>query len=157
MLVRKEDIEKLDVRLCPRCLARYMEPCAVVVVEEGANGVWHIVLIRYLQPQFYGPVVYTTMYEAVRRCGGRKWRGGLIPARDIPGGIGLCRPLVHVRSSWRKFAVMGHSALVDEEFVVYLLGRYPALHGELLTEHALRKAGCDLEAEIAMWQLCGSA
>jgi hypothetical protein len=31
------------------------------------------------------------------------------------------------------------------------------LRGELLTEGTLRKAGCDLEAEIAMWQLCGSA
>jgi hypothetical protein len=156
MLVRKEDLEKLDVQLCPRCLVRYTEPCAVVVVEEGASGVWHIVLIRYLQLKFYGPVVYTTMYEAVRRCGGRKWRGGLIPARGISGGIGLCRPLVHVRSSWRKFAVMGHPALVDEEFVVYLLRRYPSLHGELLTERTLRRVGCDLDAEIAMWQIGGN-
>jgi len=156
MLVREKDLKSLNVWLCPQCLERYTKPCAVVVVEEGVRGVWHIVLVRYFQPQLYGPVVYSTMYEAVRCCGGRKWRGGLIPARGIPGGIGLCRPLVHVRNSWRDFVVMGHLALVDEEFVAYLLRRYPALRGKLLTESALRKSGCDLEAEIAMWQLGGA-
>jgi hypothetical protein len=33
MLVRKEDLMRLDVRLCSRCLERYTKPCAVVVVE----------------------------------------------------------------------------------------------------------------------------
>jgi hypothetical protein len=52
--------------------------------------------------------------------------------------------------------VVGPSALFDEEFVDHLLQRYPALREKLLTERALRKAGCDLEAEIAMWQLGGA-
>jgi len=156
MLVRKEDLKRLDVRLCPRCLARYTKPCAVVVVEKSTSGVWHIVLIRYYYPQLCGPVVHSTMYEAWRCCGGRKWHGGLIPARDGLG-IGFCRPLVHGRGSWQGFVVMGYPALVDEDFVRYLLQRYPALQRTLWTEYTLRKAGCDLESEVAMWQLGGNA
>jgi hypothetical protein len=156
MLVREKDLKGLNVRLCPQCLERYTKPCAVVVVEKSASGVWHIVLIRYYYPQLYGPVVHSTMYEARRCCGRRKWHGGIIPARDGLG-IGFCRPLVHGKGSWQGFVVMGHSALVDEDFVRYLLQRYPALQRALLTERTLRRAGCDLEAEIAMWQLCGNA
>jgi hypothetical protein len=143
MLVREKDLKSLNVRLCPQCLERYTKPCAAVVVEEDADGVGHIVLLRYYR--LYEPVVQpSVVYDAVRCCGGQKWYGELIPARCLRG------------FNRKGVVVIGYPTLVDAEFVSYLLRRYPALRGELLTESALRKAGCDLEVEIAMWQLAGS-
>jgi hypothetical protein len=152
MQVREKDLKSLNVRLCPQCLERYTKPCAAVVVEEDADGVGHIVLLSYdtLLQQ-------TVAYEAMRCCSGQKWIGHIIPAHSSPLLTGFCLPLVHSPTEWRGVVVPTHRTLLDGEFVSYLLRRYPALRGELLTEGTLRKAGCDLEAEIAMWQLCGSA
>jgi hypothetical protein len=86
MLVRREDLEKLDVRLCLRCLERYTQPCAVVVVEKGARGVWHIVLVCYYN--LLGAVVY----EAMRCCSRRKWLGSLVLARSSPWASSFCLP-----------------------------------------------------------------
>jgi hypothetical protein len=140
-----------NVRLCPRCLERYTKPCAAVLVEEDADGVGHIVLLRY------GALLQRTVaYEAVRCCSGQKWIGHIIPAHSSPLLTGFCLPLVHSPTEWRGVVVPMHRTLLDGEFVSYLLRRYPALRGELLTESALRKVGCDLEAEVALWQLSGS-
>ena len=49
-----------------------------------------------------------------------------------------------------------HAAFDRRDFVEALLGSYPELEGKPLTEELLERVGCDLEAEIAMWQLCGS-
>jgi hypothetical protein len=86
MLVRKEDLMRLDVRLCSRCLERYTKPCAVVVVEKGTRGVWHIVLVCYYN--LLGAVVY----EAMRCCSGRKWLGSLVLARSSPWASSFCLP-----------------------------------------------------------------
>jgi hypothetical protein len=151
MLVREKDLKSLDVRLCPQCLERYTKPCAAVVVEEDADGVGHIVLLRY-----DALLRRTVAYEAMRCCSGQKWIGHIIPAGSSPLLTGFCLPLLYASTEWRGVVVPAHPTLFDGEFVSYLLQRYPALRGELLTEGALRKAGCDLEAEIAMWQLCGN-
>ncbi len=152
MLVRKEDLEKLDVRLCPQCLERYTQPCAAVVVEEDADGIGHIVLLRYDTV-----LRWTVAYEAMRCCSGQRWMGYITPAHSSPLCTGFSLPLVHAPTEWRGVIMPAHPALLDGEFVNYLLRRYPALCGKLLTERALRRVGCDLEAEIAMWQLAGSA
>jgi hypothetical protein len=150
MLVRREDLEKLDVRLCPQCLERYTVPCAVVCIEVDADDVGHVVLFRYNRaPQ--GRV----FYKALRCCGEREWVGMLIPAPSSPLKIGLCLPFIHESGDWRGVILIGHRALICGEFVNYLLQRYPRLQGRLLTSRTLRKAGCDLEAEIAMWQIGG--
>jgi hypothetical protein len=132
-------------------LERYTKPCAAVVVEEDAGGVGHIVLLRYDTL-----LERTVAYEAMRCCSGRKWIGHIIPACSSPLLTGFCLPLLYASTEWRGVVVPEHPTLFDGEFVSYLLRRYPALRGELLTEHALRRAGCDLEAEVAMWQLSGS-
>jgi len=146
MLVYEKDLKNLNVRLCPQCLERYTKPCAAVVVEEDSSGVGHIVLLRYATR---GSVVF---YSALRCCNsGRDWLGKLGSATDY----GFPAPFVHDRDEWCGAFRVGHKALFDELFLHFLLLRYPKLSEQLLTECALRKAGCDLEAEIAMWQLCG--
>jgi hypothetical protein len=148
MLVREKDLKGLNVRLCPQCLERYTTPCAAVVVEEDADGVGHIVLLRY-----DGILQGTAVYEAMRCCSGQKWIGHIIPAHSSPLLTGFCLPWVHSPTEWQGVVVPLHLTLLDGEFVSYLLRRYPALRGELLTENALRDVGCDLEAELAMWKL----
>jgi hypothetical protein len=48
---------------------------------------------------------------------------------------------------------IAYNALSNPEFVRHLLLRYPALQDKPLTERALQEAGCDLEAEIALFQI----
>ena len=155
MLVYKGDLKRLNVQLCPRCLARYTVPCAVVCVEVDANDLGHVVLFRYNRaPQ---GVVF---YKALRCCGEREWVGMLVPARSSseigPEESGFCLPFIAGSDDWRSFILMGHHALFCGEFVNRLIQRYPRLQGRLLTRRTWREAGCDLEAEIAMWQLCGN-
>ena len=61
--------------------------------------------------------------------------------------------------------VLGHSMLRlvvsskcadDRRFWANILKRYPELLYVPLTESNLRKVGCDLETEWALWQLAGS-
>jgi hypothetical protein len=148
MLVREKDLKSLNVRLCPQCLERYTKPCAAVVVEKDGSGVGHIVLLRY-SCGLRGIV----FYNAFRCCGSRRdWLGRLGSA-----DYGFPAPFVHDRDEWCGAFRVGHKALFDERFLHFLLLRYPKLAEQLLTECALRKASCDLEAEIAMWQLGESA
>ena len=148
MLVYEKDLKSLNVRLCPQCLEHYAKPCAAVVVEEDADGVGHIVLLRYDTL-----LERTAAYEAMRCCSGQKWIGHVIPAHSSPLLTGFCLPLLHSPTEWRGVVFPTHRTLLDGEFVSYLLRRYPALRGELLTESALHKVGCDLGAEMAMWEL----
>jgi hypothetical protein len=46
-----------------------------------------------------------------------------------------------------------HAAFDRRDFVEALLERYPALVGKPLTEELLERVGCDLDAELAMWEL----
>jgi hypothetical protein len=148
MLVREKDLKSLNVCLCLQCLERYTEPCAAVVVEEDGSGVGHIVLLRYSCS--LGCVVF---YNAVRCCGsGRDWLGMVWSVADY----GFPAPFVHERDEWCGASPIGHRVLFDERFLRFLLLRYPELSGQLLTERALRGAGCALEAEVAMWQIAGS-
>jgi hypothetical protein len=152
MLVREKDLKSLDVRLCPQCLERYTTPCAAVVIEEDASGIGHVVLLRYSII-----IGVTVVYEAMRCCGGRGECGYIKPADSSPQCTGFIPPLAHEPTRWCGVIIPAHPTLFNGEFVSYLLRRHPALRGELLTEQALREAGCDLEAEIALWQLGGNA
>jgi hypothetical protein len=145
MLVRTQDLKSLDVRLCPQCLERYTAPCAAVVVERDGSSVGHIVLLRYSIGS--RGIVF---YNAVRCCGsGRDWLGLVGSASDW----GFPVPFVHERDEWCGVFCVGHKSLFDAEFLNSLLLHYPALVGQPLTERVLREAGCDIEAELAMWQL----
>jgi hypothetical protein len=157
--VSKEDLEKLDVRLCSRCLERYTVPCAAVCIEIDADSVGHVVLFQYNRVFRHNRAPHgCVFYKALRRCGERRWVGVLAPARSpfSEAGFwesGLYPPLGVKKGDWRGVILMGYRTLFCGEFVNYLLQRYPCLQGRLLTRRTLREAGCDLETEIVMWQL----
>jgi hypothetical protein len=46
-----------------------------------------------------------------------------------------------------------HSKYANRRFLEALVRNYPQLLGSPLTESVLHKAGCDIEAEWALWQL----
>jgi hypothetical protein len=50
---------------------------------------------------------------------------------------------------------IAYSPYADERFLATLVQRYPMLLHAQLTERTLREAGCNLEAEWAMWQMGG--
>jgi hypothetical protein len=145
--VQLHDLQALGIPLCLQCEDRYTAPCAVVVLEKDAFDTWHIVLPRYSTEG--GGVFYK-----VSRCCWEDltWRGMLLPARASPLRIGFRAPWVHGRYEWQGIIVVGHHALVDGEFMSNLLRRYPILQHQPLTMQLLRKT-CNLEAEIALWQL----
>ena len=116
--------------LCEKCIERYT-PCAALLLQN-ADGRVHIL-----------PVVYKLEQGEVCRshagwvCNGRqpKLRVGLFP--------------------WESGAalVAVHEVFDNPEFGKVLLRHYPELEGKPLTEELLEQVGCDLEVEIALWQL----
>jgi hypothetical protein len=44
----------------------------------------------------------------------------------------------------------------DPFFLLTLVQHYPKLLNSPLTERTLREAGCDIEAEWALWKLAGN-
>jgi hypothetical protein len=138
-------LQSLEIQLCPQCKDLYTDPCAVVVLEKDIFDTWHIILLRYSTE---GGGVF---YKASRYCWENlTWQGMLWPARESPKGFRA--PLVHGRHEWQSIIIVGHHALVDEEFMSNLLRRYPVLQHQPLTMKLLRET-CNLEAEIALWQL----
>jgi hypothetical protein len=162
MLVHKEDLKKLNIRLCPQCLERYTVPCAVVCIEIDADDMGHVVLFQYNRSFRHNRAPQgCVFYKAVRRCGERRWVGMLTPARPPFSEAaflqsGLYPPFGAKKGEWHGVILMGYHTLFCGEFVNYLLQRYPCLQGRRLTKRTLREAGCDLEAEIAMWQIGGN-
>jgi hypothetical protein len=55
--------------------------------------------------------------------------------------------------SMLRLVVVGSKCADDRKFWANILKRYPRLLYAPLTESTLRKAGCDVEAEWALWQL----
>jgi hypothetical protein len=146
--VQLHDLQALGIPLCLQCAEQYTAPCAGVVLEKDAFDTWHIILPRYSAEG--GGV----LYKASRCCWEElTWHGMLLPARASPSGIGFRAPWVHGQYAWRSIIVVGPHALVDGEFMSTLLRRYPVLQHQPLTMQLLRKTECNLEAEVALWQL----
>jgi hypothetical protein len=63
----------------------------------------------------------------------------------------FCNSLPKWLPRWYEFPppLGGHGYF----FLRHLLRNYPALIDRPLTERVLREVGCDIEAEMAMWQL----
>jgi hypothetical protein len=59
----------------------------------------------------------------------------------------FCSSLPSGLLRWYGFPQCGY------RFLQYLIKRYPTLTDRPLTERVLREVGCDVEAELAMWQL----
>jgi hypothetical protein len=128
--------KKRQLPLCPKCAERY-EPClAVALYREYRTKTAHIM-----------PVVYTSAHPWED-----KWIHPFYAAYED-----FC--CLENRSE-RHYGIRGLiclSPLYDyisfRTFLCHILRQYPALLNRPITERALHEAGCDVEAEWAMWQL----
>jgi hypothetical protein len=132
LFVKVENLEEIARRkgyaLCHSCVRQYERKLAAAVwLVFGQNGIAHI-----------APVIYTCKphHDYLHR----QWIERLYDGKD-PGRL------------WAWVRYIAHEALWDPKFVHHLLLRYPTLQDRIMTENALQKAGCDLEAEIALFQL----
>jgi hypothetical protein len=125
----KKIAEKKGYSLCSLCVEQYeREPAAAVrLVWDDDRNICHI-----------APVIYT---------------------RKPPHDFLYRRPLECLYDGKRSRGLyiwvycVAHETLCEPEFVNFLLLRYPALQDNPFNEKSLRKAGCDLEKEISLWQL----
>jgi hypothetical protein len=134
LLVKVENLKKLIAKrgysLCPLCVQRYeRKPAAAVWLLFGPSSIAHI-----------APAIYTRRppHDLLLR---RR------PARLYDGQ--------NIKGLYERIYCAAHNMLCDPIFVRHLLLRYPALQDKTMTEKALREAGCDLEAEIALFKLAG--
>jgi hypothetical protein len=111
--------------LCPKCAQKY-EPAAAVSLEWTEQGIAHIIPVMY-DPQ--------ANYDAL----GRKFVDHYYDGQK--------------RNGWGGVYRVAHNTLYNGNFVRQLVQHYPALQNGPITERALHEAGCNLEDEIALWQL----
>jgi hypothetical protein len=122
-----------QLTLCPRCAEHY-EPClAVALYREYHTETAHIM-----------PVVYTNAYPWED-----KWLHSFYTAYEDF----YCLENMSKRHYGIKSLICLSPLYNHFSFLCHILRRYPALLNRPITERALREAGCDLEAEWAMWQL----
>jgi hypothetical protein len=130
-------------RVCSVCRERY-EPC----VEVGIVGVY----VPHLFPPIFFAEDEAPRY-AFSFCGIRLDRSTLCLL------VGLRRYDADVsfkgRNRGRRPLSRVSSKYADARFLEALVRHYPQLLGYPLTESVLREAGCDIEAEWALWQLSG--
>jgi len=127
-MVRLERVEMALRReyvklLCPICRERY-EPCVAVGVVE--------VYVPHLFPAILA---------------------GGVPPRYILSFCGIKLERGMLRSLGKRQLRSVHSKYANQRFLDALARNYPQLLGSPLTASVLRKAGCDIEAEWALWQL----
>ncbi len=118
-----------NAQICPACQECY-EPCVGVAII--GHNIWHLVPISVHRGFAFGYSYEFIDYLFPFCAGGERVR--------IQEG-----PL------WR----IVHSKCAEQRFLGMLVRRYPKLLNSPLTESVLLKAGCDIEAEWAMWQLAG--
>jgi hypothetical protein len=129
----KKVAEKKGYSLCPSCVERYeREPAAAVrLVWDDDRNIGHI-----------APVIYT-----------RKLPHDFLYRRRLERLYDGKRP----RGLYIWVYCVAHETLWEPEFVNSLLLRYPTLQDNPFNEKSLQKAGCDLEKEIALWQLANKS
>jgi hypothetical protein len=112
--------------LCPECARQYEPALTVELRGEKVEG---------RKVMHFAPVPYVFSNADVSR--------GYQPS--------FCKPLPRGLLKWYEDApALGvHSYF----FLRDLVRRYPELIDRPLTERVLREVGCDIEAELAMWQL----
>jgi hypothetical protein len=132
LFVKVENLEEIARRkgsaLCPSCGQQYKrELAAAVRLVLDDKAIAHI-----------APVIYTCKppHDFLHR----RQLERLYDGKNTKG--------LH---AW--VYCIAYNALSDPKFVRHLLLCYPVLQDKPLTERTLQKAGCDLEKEIAFWQL----
>jgi hypothetical protein len=123
----KSLMQLYNAQICPACRALY-EPC-VEVVAIGRN-IWHLVPISV-----HSRFAFGYSYEIIDYV------------------FPFCAVGEQVRIREGMLNRIARSKCAEQRFLWMLVRRYPQLLGSPLTESVLRKAGCDIEAEWALWKL----
>jgi hypothetical protein len=116
-----------NAQICPACRECY-EPCVEVAIM--GHNIWHLVPISVHSGLAWGcSYEFADYVFPFCACGEQVkiWEGPL----------------------WR----IVRSKYAERRFLWMLVRRYPNLLDSPLTASVLRKAGCDIEAEWALWQL----
>jgi len=127
--VLKSIMQVRNARICPACQECY-EPCVEVVIT--GHNIWHLVPISVHSGFAFGYSYEFVDYVFPFCAGG-------VPVRIQEGPL------------WRII----RSQYAERRFLWMLVRRYPNLLNSPLTASVLRKAGCDIEVEWALWQLGG--
>jgi hypothetical protein len=122
----KRTAEVFGSRLCHECVKQY-KPAALVMLQYTMDSLAHISPMRF---RIAKSLVW---YRATRCCKitGQSQQNSIV--ESIP--------------------CFAREPFGNLEFIKYLLLRYPKLKNKPITLRTLQEAGCNLEAEIAMWQL----
>jgi hypothetical protein len=126
MLVEWQELEKGILRNAPSWGARICPACRRRFVPCLAVGVYQVRVVHLLVPRIAFDL--DRLILVARGFCGKRVRGAML------------RGVV-----WSPY--------VEESFLLQLVQRYPKLVGVPFTVHALRRAGCDIEAEWALWLL----
>jgi hypothetical protein len=120
-------VQAFDSQLCPECVKQY-EPAACIMLQCTRFSVAHISPVRFrvTEPSFV-EYMDTRCCKSTRRSS-RHYTG--------ESTIGFAR-----------------EPFKDLNFIEHLLLHYPKLNNKPITLRTLQEAGCNLETEIAMWQL----
>jgi hypothetical protein len=127
--VLRDVMRARNAQICPACRECY-EPCVEVAIT--GHNIWHLVPISV-----HIGFGWDTSYEYL----------------DYVFPLCACGELVIIREGplWR----IVRSKYSERRFLWMIIRRYPQLLGSPLTASVLQKAGCDIEAEWALWQLAG--
>jgi hypothetical protein len=123
----KSLMQLCNAQICPACRELY-EPC-VEVVAIGHN-IWHLVPVSV-----HSGFAFGYSYEFIDYV------------------FPFCAVGEQVRIREGILSRIARSKCAEQRFLWMLVRRYPQLLGSPLTASVLQKAGCDIEAEWALWQL----
>jgi hypothetical protein len=128
-----------NAQVCPTCQECY-EPCVEVAII-GHNA-WHLV-----------PV---SVHRRFARGCSYEFVDYVFPSYEFVDYVfPFCASRGRVRIQGEPLWCIVRSKCAERRFLWMLARRYPQLLDSPLTESVLREAGCDIEAEWALWQLGG--
>ena len=126
MLVEWHELEESILRNAPSWGARICPACQRRFAPCLAVGVFQVRVVHLLVPRI---------------------------AFDLDRLILVARGFCGKRVHGAMFRGIVWSRYAEEEFLLLLARRYPQLVGVPFTVRALRRAGCDIESEWALWRM----
>ncbi len=125
MLVKWQELEEDILKSAPSWGARICPACRRRFAPCLAVGVFQVRVVHLLVPRIAFDEGGRLLLKVRSFCGKR------------------------IRNA--RFRGIAWSPYAEEEFLLLLARRYPKLVGVPFTVRALRRAGCDIEAEWALW------